>query len=117
MPPPHNDIRNDIDTTTARPICATAFTPTRRQRYRTPACKQAAWRARNPDQRPSPSIVVPPRTNRHDITVYQRPGYDNHSLGEQWCHDCNPPCIRIDLGGLRPNCDQPITIRDITDQH
>jgi hypothetical protein len=37
--------------------------------------------------------------------------------GQQWCHDCNQPCVRVDLGGLCPNRDQPITIRDITDQH
>ena len=36
MPPLRNDIRNDIETTC--PTCATAFTPTRRQHYCTPAC-------------------------------------------------------------------------------
>ncbi len=117
MLPPRNDIRNDIETTTACPTCATAFTPTRRQRYRTPACRQAAWRARNPDQTPPPPIVVPPRTSRRDITVYQCPECDNRTLGKQWCHDCNRPCVRVDLGGLCPHRDQPITVRDITDQH
>jgi hypothetical protein len=115
MPPPRNDIRNDNETTTACPTCATAFTPTRRQRYCTPACRQAAWRARN--RTPPPSIVVPPRTPRRDITVYLCPNCDNRTLGEQWYHDCNRPCVRVDLGGLCPNCDHPITIRDITDQH
>jgi hypothetical protein len=36
MPPSRNDIRNDIQAPTACPACANAFTPTRRQRYRTP---------------------------------------------------------------------------------
>jgi hypothetical protein len=67
MTPPRNDIRNDIKTA-ACPVCADTFTPTRRQRYCTPACRQAAWRARHPTARPA--IVVPARTRRRDITVY-----------------------------------------------
>ena len=113
MPPP----RNDIETTPACPVCATAFTPIRRQRYCTPACRQAAWRARHPDPTPRPAIVVPPSTHRRDITVYQCPECDTRHLGQQWCHDCNRPCERVDLGGLCPHCDEPITISDILDQH
>jgi hypothetical protein len=61
-------MRNDINTVTC-PVCADTFTPNRRQRYCTPACRQAAWRARHPA--PRPAIVVPARTRRRDITVYQ----------------------------------------------
>jgi hypothetical protein len=117
MPPPRNDIRNDIETITACPTCATAFTPIRRQRYCTPACRQAAWRARHPDPVPAPNIVVPPRTSRRANTVYQCPDCDHRSLGQQWCHDCNRPRLRIDFGGLCPHRDEPIAITDITDQH
>jgi hypothetical protein len=114
MPPP----RNDIETTSACcPTCATTFTPIRRQRYCSPACRQAAWRARHADPTPQPAIVVPPRTLRRDITVYQCPDCDNRTLGEQWCHDCNRPCVRVDLGGLCPHCDEPVAISDITNQH
>jgi hypothetical protein len=66
MAPSRNDIRND--NTATCPVCAATFTPTRRQRYRTPACRQAAWRARHPH--PRPAIVLPAGTRRRDITVY-----------------------------------------------
>jgi len=117
MPPSRNDIRNDMQTTTTCPNCTTTFTPTRRQRYCTPACRQAAWRTRHPNPSPQPSIMVGPGTTRRAITVYQCTECDNRYLGRQWCQDCNKPCARIDIGGLCPNCDEPITIRDITGQH
>ena len=104
MPPSRNDIRNDIATTSACPVCATAFIPVRRPRYCTPACRQAAWRARHPDPRPA---VVAPTTHRRSITVYQCPECDTRQLGQQWCHDCNRPGLRVDLGGLCPHCDEP----------
>jgi hypothetical protein len=116
MPTSRNDIRNDIETATACPVCATAFTPTRRQRYCTPACRQAAWRARHYEPTPRPATTIPPRTHRRDITVYQCPTCEGRYLGQQWCHDCHHPCTRVDLGGHCPHCDEPITISDILDQ-
>jgi hypothetical protein len=114
-PPTRNDIRDDNTPVVACPICATAFTPIRRQRYCTPACRQAAWRARH--HNPRPAITIPPATKRHTITIYQCPACDTRQLGQQWCHDCNQPCRRVDLGGLCPHCDEPVTISDILDQH
>jgi hypothetical protein len=124
MPPSRNDIRNDISTddvdprsavTAPRPVCGTPFTPIRRQRYCTPACRQAAWRTRH--RAPTPTVALPPTTRRRDITVYQCPDCGTRRLGEQWCPDCTRPAVRLDLGGLCPHCDEPITISDITDQH
>jgi hypothetical protein len=115
MPPSRNDIRNDIATTSACPVCATAFIPVRRQRYCTSACRQAAWRARHPD--PRPAVVIAPTTHRRSITVYQCPECDTRQLGQQWCHDCKRPSVRVDLGGLCPHCDEPVAISDILDQH
>jgi len=132
MPPSRNDIRNVIcddvpgkdsgdvphtstTVTTPCPVCAQAFTPIRRQRYCTPACRQAAWRARHPV--PTPVVVLPPATRRRDITVYQCNGCGTRRLGQQWCPDCTQPAVRVDIGALCPHCDEPITISDITDQH
>jgi hypothetical protein len=123
MPPSRNDNRNDNPAaddpggtgTTACPACGTGFTPIRRQRYCTPACRQAAWRTRHPA--PTPVPALPAATRRRDITVYQCPECGTRRLGEQWCPDCTRPALRLDLGGLCPHCDEPITISDITDQY
>jgi Zn finger protein HypA/HybF involved in hydrogenase expression len=135
MPPRRNDIettppappasetkpvtprRNDIETTSRCPACGDTFTPIRRQLYRKPACRQAAWRARHDNQTPPPVIAAPPRTPRRDHTVYQCPQCDARRLGQQWCHDCTRPAVRVDLGGLCPHCSEPVAISDLTDQH
>ena len=108
--------RNDIETTTRCPVCADVFTPIRRQRYCTPACRQHAWRARQPNPTPPP-VTVPPAVRRRDITVYECPVCQARYFGQQWCHDCTRPAIRIDFGGACPHCDQPVAISDLTDQH
>ena len=124
MPPSRNDNRNDINAaglsdgiaaTIPCPVCQTAFTPIRRQKYCTPACRQAGWRARHPA--PAPAVVLPPRTRRREITIYECPGCLTRTLGQQWCPDCNQPAARIDFGGLCPHCDQPVAISDLVDQH
>jgi hypothetical protein len=133
---PRNDIRNDnepdlthpqppalppdcqrsgLRSATTCPVCPNVFTPTRRQRYCTPACRQAAWRARH--RNPSPTVVVPPTTHRRRVTVYRCPECDTRYWGDQWCHDCHQPCLRVDIGGLCPECEEPVTVRDLLDQH
>jgi hypothetical protein len=114
MRPSRDDVRNDNPTpATTCPVCATTFTPVRRQRYCTPACKQAAWRTRHPNPAPQPSIPATVRSTRRDHTVYQCQHCDNRYLGRQWCHDCNKPCTRLDTGGSCPHCDEPVTITDL----
>jgi hypothetical protein len=117
-PPPspsRNDIRDDNEASATCPVCMATFTPIRRQTYCTPACRQAAWRARHPTPRPTPA--VPPATPRRAITIYQCPECEVRQLGHQWCHDCHQPCRRVDLGGLCPHCDEPVAISDLLDQH
>ena len=121
MPPSRNDTRNDntggtpaVTATVTCPVCHTGFTPTRRQHYCTPACRQAAWRARHPTSRPA--TTVPAATPRRASTVYQCPVCDTRYLGQQWCHDCHRPCARIDIGGLCPHCDESVTITDLLGQ-
>jgi hypothetical protein len=108
--------RGNTVSTVACPVCASPFTPIRRQLYCTPACRQAAWRDRRADSTPQPVVPAPPRTHRRDVTVYQCPDCDTRYLGQQWCHDCTRPCTRVDLGGLCPECEEPVTISDITDR-
>lgn len=111
MRPSRNDIRNDNPATC--PVCQTTFTPIRRQRYCTPACRQAAWRARHPGPARETVTTPPPGTTRRATTVYHCPECDTRTLGQQWCHDCNRPRTRLDLGGLCPHCDEPVTITDL----
>ncbi len=82
MPPSRNDFRNDIndagpdDAATATipcPVRRTAFTPIRRQKYRTPTCRQGAWRARH-HPAPAPAVALPPRTPKRETTIYECPG-------------------------------------------
>ena len=114
-PPQGDDNRDDNQTTTACPVCGTAFTPIRRQLYCTPTCRKAAWRARHPATQPT--ITVPPTSPRRAVTVYQCPECETRYLGQQWCHDCNQPCLRLGPGALCPHCEEPTTISDLTDQH
>jgi len=44
--------RRDTAAAVVCPVCVSPFTPVRRQRYCSPACRQAAWRARHPDRVP-----------------------------------------------------------------
>jgi hypothetical protein len=100
--PSRNDTRNEINatgTTIPCPFCRNAFTPIRRQKYCTPACRQAAWRTRH-HPAPAPAVVLPPGTPKRAITVYECPGCATRSLGVQWCPDCNQPALRIDYGGF-----------------
>jgi hypothetical protein len=114
MPPS----RNDIETTTVPcPVCGRPFNPIRRQRYCSAACRQAAWRVRHFNPALPPPIVVGPRKTRRDVTIYQCLECESRYLAEQWCYDCNKPCIRIGPGGLCPHCDEPVAISDITNQH
>lgn len=106
-------LRDVIETTTPCPTCGAGFTPVRRQRYCTPACRQRAWRARH--HQPAPVLPTPPRTSRRDVTVYQCPLCGVRRLGEQWCHDCTRPAVRLDLGGRCPACDEPVAISDLID--
>jgi hypothetical protein len=105
-----NPPRNDTETTSC-PMCATAFVRIRRQRYCSPACRQAAWRGRAASA--TPSVAIPPRQHRRDITIYECTECGNRYLGEQWCPDCHRPCTRIDFGGLCPHCDEPVTVGDL----
>jgi hypothetical protein len=114
MRPSRNDLRNDNPTpATTCPVCQTTFTPVRRQRDCTSACRQAAWRTRHPSPAPERPTTATGRTTRRDNTVYQCPECDSRYLGRQWCHDCNKPCTRLDAGGLCLHCDEPVAVTDL----
>lgn len=118
MSPP----RDDIETTSAAgdaacPVCARPFRRVRRQRYCSPACRQAAWRARHDDPLAAAAPSPTPPTRRTDVTVYTCPDCDERYLAQQWCPDCNRPCTRTGTGGLCPACEHPVTLDDLLAQH
>ena len=105
--PPEAPLRNDSETM-ACALCGTTFQPVGRQRFCTPAHRQAAWRRRHP----TPLPTVPAHTPRQ-TTIYQCPECDSRYLGDQYCSDCARFCRRVGVGGLCPVCDEPVAICDL----
>ena len=90
---------------------ATRFTipplrPSGRRRFCSDACRQAAWRARQPVV---PVAPIPPRSPR-PLTVYECPACEARFLGEQRCPDCHLFCRRVGPGGACPHCDERIDV-------
>jgi hypothetical protein len=120
MSPPRDDIETTSPTPGSHcPVCANRFERVRRQRFCSPACRQAAWRARTQDPLTAAAdvSVAAPRAGRRDRTVYTCPECEQRYLGEQWCHDCNRPCTRTGIGAPCPACEHPVVIDDLLAQH
>lgn len=108
--------RNDIETTTPCPVCQASFAPVRRQGYCSPACRQTAWRARTSSTELA-ALRAPARRGRRKHTVYACTQCEQRYLGQQWCDDCVRPCIRIGIGGLSANCDEPVVVDELLGLH
>ncbi len=115
MSPPRNEIETTTGPRPSCPICGAGFTRSRRQRYCTPACRQAAWRAHTHTPAVTSTAVAP--RHRREVTVYACAECDQRYLAQQWYPDCQRPCRRVDIGGLCPHCDEPVAIIDLLDQH
>jgi len=100
-------LRN-VGVTIACPVCERPFTPVGRQRVCSAACRQAAWRRRQPTALPA----MPARATRV-ATVYVCPSCETRFLGEQRCPDCGLFCRRVGPGGLCPHCDEPVALADL----
>lgn len=94
--------------------CGQQLPSGRSRRFCSPACRQAGYRRRH---RPDPhTLPLLPRHSRLEGTVYQCPECETRYLAEQWCPDCSRPCRRLGAGGCCPNCEDVITIEELTDQ-
>jgi len=82
--------------------------PAGRRRFCSDACRQAAWRRRQPTALPP----IPDRSPR-PTTVYVCPDCDARFLGEQRCPDCNTFARRLGPGGPCPHCDEPVAVSDL----
>ena len=108
MSPPRDDIVTTSPATNAHcPVCGAGFARVRRQRFCSPACRQAAFRARtpNPPAAAAHAALPSPPARRKDITVYTCPDCEERYLGQQWCHDCHRPCTKVGIGGTCPHCE------------
>lgn len=101
--------RND-GVTIGCPRCRQAFSPTGRQRFCSAACRQAAWRQRQP----APLPALPARAPKL-ATVYECPACEIRLLGEQRCPECQVFCRRVGPGGPCPHCEEPVALADLLD--
>jgi hypothetical protein len=99
--------RND-GVTIACPVCTRAFVPAGRQRFCSPACRQAAWRRRHPTPLPPLPTRLP-----QPATVYECPTCGTRFLGQQRCPECQQFCRRVGPGGLCPHCEEPVAFVDL----
>jgi endogenous inhibitor of DNA gyrase (YacG/DUF329 family) len=102
--------RND-GITIACPICQRAVPRVGRRRFCSDACRQAAWRARQPV---APALPIPRRSPR-PATIYECPACETRFLGEQYCPDCRTFCRRVGPGGACPHCSEPVAVGDLVD--
>ena len=93
------------------PVCRHPFVSQGRQRVGSAACRQAAWRRRQPTV-PAVSPSLPARSPR-PATVYECPSCGARLLGEQRCPDCRQFCRRIGPGGPCPHGDEPVALADL----
>ena len=119
--PPIRDGSRDASTpTTPRGRhCAVCRAPvaSTRARYCSPACKQRAYRLRQPTTTgPDVTPLTAELTRRGDRvahTVYECPLCGERSLGERRCPDCHRFRRALGLGGACPACDEPILIAEL----
>ena len=105
--------RND-GITIACPVCRRTVPRVGRRRFCSDACRQAAWRARQPVP---PVLPVTHRSSR-PATIYECPDCETRFLGEQYCPDCHTFCRRVGPGGSCPHCSEPVAVSDLlTDDH
>jgi hypothetical protein len=109
--PSRNDTRNDMGHLC--PACGRPFFRTGRRQWCSDACRQAAWRRRQPNPPHSAAPALPPRRSVKANTVYECPTCQTRYLGEQYCPDCSSFCHRIGAGGPCPHCDEPVAISDL----
>ena len=107
-PTPDVPSRND-GITIACPICQRAVPRVGRRRFCSDACRQAAWRARQP----VPPVIPVTHRSPRPATIYECPTCETRFLGEQYCPDCHTFCRRVGPGGACPHCAEPVAVSDL----
>lgn len=118
--PTHTTVRNSSRDGSragrACPVCAGPL-PSSRAQYCSAACRQRAFRLRQPARAP---VSLEPLTRRvrqqralSAHTVYACPVCETRLLGERRCPECNRFCRSLGLGGTCPDCDTVILLADL----
>ena len=98
------------------PLCRAPVTSTR-ARYCSHACRQRAYRLRQPSTTtPDVTTLTAKLTRlgqRLAQTVYECPLCEQRFLGVRRCSDCHRFCRALGLGGACPLCDQLILIAEL----
>jgi hypothetical protein len=105
---PDTTSRND-GITIACLVCQRAVPRVGRRRFCSDACRQAAWRARQP----VPPVLPVPHRSPRPATIYECPTCETRFLGEQYCPDCHTFCRRVGPGGACPHCSEPVAVNDL----
>lgn len=109
-PGPSRD--DSVTTQTQCPSCGAALASLRgRQRYCSAACRQHAYRSRQPHEDEVALEAI--RRGRRASAIYQCPECDTRLIGQQRCPDCNIFSTKIGTGGTCPSCDEPITLDEL----
>ena len=92
--------------------------PSTRARYCSHACRQRAFRLRQPAASSLPSVpdverALRRRRARAAHTVYECPTCDARFLGERRCAECNTFCRALGLGAACPECDAVLLLADL----
>ena len=98
--------------TIASAVCGEPFAPVGRRRFCSAACRQAAWRRRQPS---APVVPAALRAAR-PATLYECPTCGTRALGEQRCTDCGLFGRRIGPGGPCPHCGEPVAVADLIEE-
>lgn len=103
------------------PVCAVSL-PSTRARYCSAACRQRAFRLRNPNlgTAGATELVRLRRDLQHQRalvahTVYECPRCAERYVGERRCPECHVFCRALGLGGSCPHCDQPILLVELVE--
>ena len=91
-----------------------------RARYCSDACKQHAYRLRQPSLAPPALDAVTADLRRRQAllahTIYECPSCETRYLAERRCPDCHLFCRRLGLGGPCPHCDDLVLVAEILDR-
>ena len=88
-----------------------------RARYCSTACKQHAYRLRQPRLAPPALDAVTTDLRRRQAlvahTIYECPSCETRYLAARRCTDCHLFCRRLGLGGPCPHCDDLVLVAEI----